>query len=53
MCHVGKYDLAQELCKRCLKYNKSCSRALEHMGHIMEREQAYQDAADYYEKAWK
>lgn len=48
-----KFDLALELCKRCLKHNKSCSAAWEHMGLIMERECAYKDAAEYYEAAWK
>ncbi len=23
----GKFDLAQDLCQKCLKYNKSCSKA--------------------------
>uniref|UniRef100_A0A7S0S5T6 Tetratricopeptide repeat-like domain-containing protein n=1 Tax=Chlamydomonas leiostraca TaxID=1034604 RepID=A0A7S0S5T6_9CHLO len=49
----GKFDLAQDLCQKCLKYNKSCAKAWEHMGAIMEREQAYKDAAEHYEKAWK
>ena len=49
----GKFDLAQDLCRRCLKYNKSCARAWELMGSIMEREQAYRDAADHYERAFK
>lgn len=49
----GKYDLAQDLCKRCLKYNKSCSKAWECLGQIMEREQSYQDAAEHYESAWR
>ncbi|KAG2502129.1 hypothetical protein HYH03_000619 [Edaphochlamys debaryana] len=49
----GKYDLAQDLCQKCLKYNKSCAKAWEIMGQIMEREQAYKDAADHYENAWK
>uniref|UniRef100_A0A383W643 Uncharacterized protein n=1 Tax=Tetradesmus obliquus TaxID=3088 RepID=A0A383W643_TETOB len=49
----GKFDLAQELCSRCLKYNKSCSRAWELLGSIAEREQAYKDAASHYEYAWK
>jgi tetratricopeptide repeat protein 21B len=49
----GKFDLAHDLCQRCLKYNKSCAKAWEIMGAIMEREQAYKDAADHYEKAWK
>lgn len=42
----------QELCNRCLKYNKSCSKAWELLGAIAEREQAYKDAASYYERAW-
>eukprot|EP00736_Rhodelphis_marinus_P011266 Rmarinus@m.19544 len=49
----GKYDLAQELCKRCLNKNRMCSKAAEYMGLIMEKEQAYRDAADYYEQAWR
>eukprot|EP00798_Chlamydomonas_sp_ICE-L_P019308 gene19309-25961_t len=49
----GKFDLAQDLCKKCLKYNKSCAKAWEYMGAIMEREQAYKDAAEHYEAAWK
>jgi len=49
----GKFDLAQEMCKKCLKYNKSCAKAWEGMGQIMEREQSYRDAADHYEMAWK
>eukprot|EP00941_MAST-03F_sp_MAST-3F-sp1_P006174 g6174.t1 len=48
-----KFDLALELCKRCLKHNKSCAKAWEHMGLIMERECAYKDAAEYYEAAWR
>ena len=49
----GKYDLAQDLCKRCLVYNKSCGKAWEHMGLIMEKESSYRDAAEHYEQAWK
>ncbi|RDD45285.1 Tetratricopeptide repeat protein 21B [Trichoplax sp. H2] len=49
----GKYDNATELLRHCLKHNKSCSKACEYMGHIMEKEQAYKDASDYYEFAWK
>ncbi len=41
------------MCRKCLKYNKSCARAWEYMGQIMEREQAYKDAADHYENAWR
>ena len=49
----GKFDLAQEMCKKCLKYNKSCAKAWEGMGQIMEREQSYRDAAEHYEMAGK
>jgi len=36
-----------------MAYNKSCSRAFEYQGYIMEKEQAYADAAVNYEHAWK
>mmetsp|Transcript_8068 Transcript_8068/g.19162 ORF Transcript_8068/g.19162 Transcript_8068/m.19162 type:complete len:1324 (+) Transcript_8068:208-4179(+) len=49
----SKYDLALDLCRRCLQFNKSCGKAWEYMGVVMEREQAYKDAAEYYEQAWK
>ena len=49
----GKFDLAQDLCQKALKYNKSCAKAWEFMGAVMEREQSYKDAAEHYEKAWK
>lgn len=48
----GKFDLAQDLCKRCLSYNLSCGKAWEAMGLVMEKECSYRDAAEYYEKAW-
>jgi tetratricopeptide (TPR) repeat protein len=48
----GKYDLAQEMCKKCLKYNKSCAKAWELIGQVMEREQSYMDAAEHYERSW-
>lgn len=38
----GKYDLAQDICKRCIKYNRSCSLAYEFLGNILELEQAYE-----------
>jgi tetratricopeptide repeat protein 21B len=50
---AGKYDLAQELLKRCLSHNKSSSKAWELSGFIMEKEQSYRDASDHYEFAWK
>uniref|UniRef100_A0A669QPC0 Tetratricopeptide repeat protein 21B n=1 Tax=Phasianus colchicus TaxID=9054 RepID=A0A669QPC0_PHACC len=49
----SKYDTAGELLKRCLRHNKSCCKAYEYMGYIMEKEQAYKDAAINYEMAWR
>jgi tetratricopeptide repeat protein 21B len=49
----GKYDLAQENLRRALLHDKSCSKAWEYMGLIMEKETAYKDAAENYEQAWK
>ncbi|XP_066543938.1 tetratricopeptide repeat protein 21B isoform X2 [Amia ocellicauda] len=49
----GKYDMAGELLKRCLRHNKSSCKAYEYMGYIMEKEQSYRDAALNYEMAWK
>lgn len=50
---AGKYDLAQDLCKRCLQYNRSCAKAWDVMGVIMEKEASYASAAEHYEQAWK
>ncbi|XP_052805384.1 tetratricopeptide repeat protein 21B-like isoform X2 [Mya arenaria] len=49
----GKYDMATELLKRVLQHNKSCCKAYEYQGFIMEKEQSYKDAANSYENAWK
>ena len=49
----GKYDMATELLKRCVQHNRSCCKAFEYLGYIMEKEQAYKDAAANYESAWK
>ncbi|XP_028292387.1 tetratricopeptide repeat protein 21B [Gouania willdenowi] len=51
--HSGKYDLAGDLLQRCLNHNKSCCKAYEYRGYIMEKEQAFRDAALSYEMAWK
>uniref|UniRef100_A0A8C0ZX47 Tetratricopeptide repeat protein 21A n=1 Tax=Castor canadensis TaxID=51338 RepID=A0A8C0ZX47_CASCN len=51
-CQGGKFDLASELLRRCVQYNKSCCKAYEYMGFIMEREQSYKDAATSYALAW-
>ncbi|KAL2804032.1 tetratricopeptide repeat protein 21A isoform 2 [Daubentonia madagascariensis] len=52
-CQGRKFDLATELLRRCVQYNKSCCKAYEYMGFIMEKEQSYKDAATSYELAWK
>ncbi|XP_039093106.1 tetratricopeptide repeat protein 21A isoform X1 [Hyaena hyaena] len=52
-CRGSKFDLASELLRRCVQCNKSCARAYEYMGFIMEKEQSYKDAAANYELAWK
>lgn len=46
----GKNDLAQDLCKRCLAQNKSCSQAWEILALAMEKDMDYRNAADCYEK---
>ncbi|XP_047456224.1 tetratricopeptide repeat protein 21B [Mugil cephalus] len=51
--HSGKYDMAVELLERCLNHNKSCCKAYEYRGYIMEKEQSFRDAALHYEMAWK
>eukprot|EP01041_Mallomonas_annulata_P001871 gene1871-3629_t len=48
----SKNDLAQDLCKKCLAQNKSCSQAWEILGLAMERDVDYEHASDCYEKAW-
>lgn len=48
-----KNDLAQDLCKRCLAQNKSCSQAWEILGLAMERDMDYEHASECYEKAWQ
>jgi tetratricopeptide repeat protein 21B len=49
---VNKYDLAEAELKKCLKYNKSTIKAEELMGLIKEKEKAYVDAADHYQRAF-
>ena len=49
---VNKYDLAEGDLQKALKYNKSSVKAEELMGFIKEKEKAYVDAADHYQKAW-
>lgn len=48
----GKYDLATELLKKVSAVNQSNAKCWEYLGFIMEKEQSYKDAADYYLKCW-
>lgn len=50
---VNKYDLAEAELKKVLKFNKSNVKAEELMGLIKEKEKAYVDAAEHYDKAFK
>jgi len=49
----GKFDLAQRLCEKALHVNRSCAKAWEYLGQIMEKEQSFIDASNHYENAWK
>uniref|UniRef100_A0A665UEE5 Tetratricopeptide repeat domain 21B n=1 Tax=Echeneis naucrates TaxID=173247 RepID=A0A665UEE5_ECHNA len=51
--HSGKNDMARDLLERCLNHNKSCCKAHEYLGYILEKEQAFCDATVKYELAWK
>jgi tetratricopeptide repeat protein 21B len=47
-----KPDLAQELCRRCLFYNKSSIIALKLMGALEEEKGQTDEATDFYQKCW-
>lgn len=49
----AKYDLAFDLLRKVLQYNRMSVRAYELSGTIAEKEQRYKDAANYFESAWK
>jgi len=49
----SKYDLASSLCHLAKDHNRSCGKAWEQLGLIYEKEQAYKDASEHYEKAWE
>ena len=46
----NKNDLAQEMCRKILLQNKSCSQAWQILGLIFEKDSNYDMAADAYEK---
>ncbi|TNN17382.1 Tetratricopeptide repeat protein, partial [Schistosoma japonicum] len=48
----GKLEVSQDLLKKCLKYNKSSTKAYEYFGLIMEKGQNFTEASKYYEYAW-
>jgi len=48
----NKVNLAEELCKRCLSYNKSCWKSWEILGDLMEKQQQYEKAVEFFEKCW-
>lgn len=50
---ISKFDNAEEILKKSMKYNASCAKAEEFMGLIKEKESSYIDAASHYEKAFK
>ncbi|KAL1248216.1 hypothetical protein QQF64_021534 [Cirrhinus molitorella] len=50
---MGKYTQVDKLLDSCIRNNKSCSKAYEYQGLMMENEQRYSDAALQYELAWK
>lgn len=50
---TSKYDLATTLCQVARDHNKSSGKAWENLGLIHEKEQAYKDAAQSYERAWE
>ena len=49
----NKMEVANELLRRVLTYNRSCAKAYEYLGYIMEKEQSFREAAGHFENAWK
>lgn len=49
----NKMEIANELLRRVLTYNRSCAKAYEYLGYIMEKEQSFREAAEHFENAWK
>lgn len=48
----GKTNICVELVNKVLVYNKSSIKGLELLSAVAEKEQKYDDAVDYYERAW-
>lgn len=49
----NKMEVANELLRRVLTYNRSCAKAYEYKGYILEKEQSFREAAGHFENAWK
>lgn len=49
----AKYDMASDLLRRVIQYNKMCVKAYELSGTIAEKEQRYKEAANFFDNAWK
>jgi len=49
----NKIDSANDMLRRVLTYNRSCAKAYEYLGYILEKEQSYREAANHFENAWK
>ena len=50
---AAKADVANQLLRRALSYNRSCAKAFEYLGYILEKEQSFKEAALHFESAWK
>ena len=48
----GKTELAFDLCKRCVFYNKSCKKAWEIMGSVMDGRNNHVEAINFYQHCW-
>ena len=49
---TGQTPLAEELCHKCLKYNKACGRAWETLGIVKETAGEWHEAAQMYDRGW-
>lgn len=48
----NKHDMAKELCERCLVFDKSCSKAWEYIGLMLEKEGDFDNAVICFSKCW-
>jgi tetratricopeptide repeat protein 21B len=53
MIYNDNFNEADEMLKRCNRYNLSCGKAEEYLGLIDEKKQNFKGAAEHYERAWK